>query len=74
MYVLPPKKGAAEKTKIDEILGESKVEVEYSTSQTQLQTYCESIIILTTLSTYTVLFAFMKYIQLKIVTYFVHLP
>jgi hypothetical protein len=37
MHVLPPKKGAAEKTKIDEILGESKVEVEYSTSQTQPQ-------------------------------------
>jgi hypothetical protein len=37
MQVLPPRKGAVEKTKADEILGESKVEVEDSTSQTQLQ-------------------------------------
>jgi hypothetical protein len=37
MHVLPPRKGAVEKAKGDEILGKHKVEEKDSTSQTQLQ-------------------------------------
>jgi hypothetical protein len=37
MHVLPPRKGAVEKTEADEVPGESKDEVEDSTSQTQMQ-------------------------------------